>query len=80
MPKIPFREREVDAEEIEFKTRQEDWSEYQLMDGTVIRMKPVVSEIFKIPNEYDTEGNPVYIVRSKNVLNVRSPDNLKRKL
>ncbi len=36
MQKIPFRGREVDATEVEFQTRKEDWSEYQLMDGSFI--------------------------------------------
>jgi len=79
MPKIPYKDQEVDATDVEFNTRREDWNEYQLMDGTIIKMKPVVSEIFKVPNEFDNEGNPVYIVRSNNVLVVRSPDNLKKK-
>jgi len=80
MRKIPFRGQEVDATEVDFQTRKEDWNEYQLMDGTVIKMKLVAGEVFRIEGEYDEEANPVYIVRSKNVLIVRSPDALKRKL
>lgn len=80
MRKIPFRGQEVDATEVDFQTRKEDWNEYQLMDGTVIKMKLVAGEVFRIEGEYDEEDNPVYIVRSKNVLIVRSPNALKRKL
>jgi len=80
MPKVPFKGREVDATEVDFQTRKEDWNEYQLMDGSFIRMKLVVGDIFKVAGEYDDEGNPIYIVRSKNVLMVRSPDNLKKRL
>ena len=29
--------------------------------------------------EYDNEGNPVYVVRSQNVISTSSPDNLKKK-
>ncbi len=79
MPKIPFKGQEVDATEIDFQTRKEEWNDYQLMDGSVVKIKLVVTEIFKVPDEYDNEGNPVYVVRSKNVLAIRSPDNLKRK-
>ena len=78
MPRIPYGDQEVDATDLEFKTRREEWNEYQLMDGTIDKMKQVVSEIFKVPDKHDDEGNPVYVVRSKNVLVVRSPDNLKR--
>jgi len=78
MPKIPYKGREVDAIEVDFQTRKEDWNEYQLMDGSTIKMKLVVSDIFRVPDEWDNEGNPVYVVRSNNVLVVRAPDNLKK--
>ncbi len=79
MPKIPFKGQEVDATEVDFQTRKEDWNEYQLMDGSVIKMKLVVGSIFRVAGEYDAEGDPIYVVRSKNVLMVRSPDDLKKK-
>ena len=79
MTKINFQGREVDAAEVDFQTRKEDWNEYQLMDGSVIKMKLVVGGIFRVLDQYDGEGSPVYVVRSKNVLMVSSPDNLKKK-
>ena len=79
MPKINFHGQEVDATEVEFQTRKEDWNEYQLMDGTVIKMKLVVSQIFRIEGVYDNEGNPAYQIKSTNLPMVKSPDALKRK-
>lgn len=79
MPKINFQGREVDATEVDFQTRREDWNEYQLMDGTVIKMKLVVSGVFRIEGLFDEEGNPVYQIKSTNVPVVKSPDNLRRK-
>ena len=79
MPKINFQGREVDATEIEFQTRKEDWNEYQLMDGSVVKMKLVVSAIFRLGGMFDEERNPVYHIKSTNVAGVGSPDNLKRK-
>jgi len=79
MPKINFQGQEVDATEVEFQTRREDWNEYQLMDGSVVKMKLVVSEIFRLEGRYDTEGNPVYHIKSTNVAAVKSPDALKGK-
>ncbi len=78
MPKVPFKGREVDATEVDFQTRKEEWNEYQLMDGTSIKMKLVVSEIFRVPDEWDNEGNPLYVVKSQNILVARSPNNIKR--
>lgn len=79
MTKIPYKDGEVDATEIEFQIRKEDWNEYQLMDGTTIKMKLVVSEIFRIEGVYDDEGNPAYQIKSTNLPVVKSPDALKRK-
>ena len=79
MPKINFQGREVDATEIEFHTRKEDWNEYQLTDGTVIKMKLVVSEVYRIDGSYDNEGNPVYQIKSTNLPTIKAPDALKRK-
>ena len=79
MPKIPHKGREVDATEVEFQTRKEDWNEYQLMDGSVVKMKLVVSGVFRIDGLYDNEGNPVYQLKSTNVAAVTSPDTLKKK-
>ena len=69
--KVPYQGRQVEAEEVDFFTRKEDWNEYQLSDGTVIRMKTVVTDVLRLPGEVDPEGNPVYQVRSTNVLGVR---------
>jgi len=80
MPKVPYKGGEVEALEVDFQTRKEDWNEYQLMDGSTVKIKLVVSEIFKVPDEFDAERNPVYVVRSQNVLRTRSPDNLRKKL
>ena len=56
---------------------KEDWNLYQLHDGSEVRMRTVVSEIFKVRGEFDREGNPVYVVRSSNVMVVKAPDNLR---
>jgi hypothetical protein len=43
-------------------------------------MKAVVSEIIRLNDEYDAEGNPIYIVKSGNMLVVKASDNLKRRV
>lgn len=67
-----------DAELIEVQQSSEQWNQYLLGDGTVIKLKVVVTEVWRVENEYDADGNPVYLVRSKNVLAVTSPDNLRK--
>ena len=69
--KINFQGREVEATDVDFITRKEDFNEYQLSDGKVIRMKTVVTDIFRLEGEKDPEGNPVYQVKSINILRVK---------
>ena len=78
MPKIPVGDQMLDAVEVEVVSEGERWNEYQLADGTSMRLKVVVSTVYRVADSYDAEGNPLYVVRSSNVLAVRAPDNLKR--
>ena len=68
----------VDAIELDFKTKKEEWNEYEVIDGTTIRVKLVTSNIVRVQNRYDDEGNPIYLVKSTNVVGVSVPDNLKK--
>jgi hypothetical protein len=70
--------REVEATNVDFETRKEDWNEYKLEDGTVLRFKTVVSSIIRTENYDPMTGDPVYHVRSTNILRVKAPDELKR--
>jgi len=78
MPKINWQGKEVDAIDTSFRTVREEWNEYLLEDGTSLRVKCVVSEVFRVPEAYDQENNPVYVVKSANMVNVKSPDHLKK--
>ncbi|MDQ3954614.1 MAG: hypothetical protein M3285_03585 [Actinomycetota bacterium] len=61
-----------------FQSGGEHWNEYLLDDGSVVRMKLVVTEIVRVEGQYDEQGNPGYIVSSTNVTAVTSPDELRR--
>ncbi|MBI3995601.1 MAG: hypothetical protein HY349_06470 [Nitrospirae bacterium] len=58
---------------------QEGWSQYLLTDGSIVKMKIVVTDVFRVDNKYDAEGNPIYYVKSTNVVSVNAPEELKRK-
>ena len=68
MAKVPFQGRQVDAKSIDFLTRKEDFNEYQLVDGKVLRIKLVVTRILLVEGEKDPEGNPIYVIQSTNVV------------
>ncbi len=67
-----------DAQLIEIQQSNEHWNQYLLGDGTVIKMKLVATEVWRVEGEWDGEGNPIYFVKSSNVLTVNPPDELRR--
>lgn len=69
---------EVEATDVDFETIREDWNEYKLEDGTVLKFKTVVSSIVRTEDYDPMSGDPVYHVRSTNILRVKVPDELKR--
>jgi len=60
----------VEAEKMEFKPIDEAWSMYRLDDGTVVRIKLIVSEVFKLPAPDPLTGLPQLLVKSSNVMSV----------
>ena len=77
--KINYGGEEVDATSIEINQSSEYWNQYLLDDGSIVKMKLVVTKVLRIENKFDAEGNPMYLVQSTNVMSVGSPANLKRK-
>lgn len=71
---------EKDAQLIEVQQANEHWNQYLLGDGTVIKMKIVATEVWRIEHEWDQEGNPIYVVRSTNVLSINAPDELRKRV
>lgn len=67
-----------DAELMEVIKSDEKWNVYDLDDGSQIRMRATVIEIWRIVNAYDGDGNPAYVIKSQNITSVTAPDNLKR--
>ncbi|MFZ2071456.1 MAG: hypothetical protein WAV32_07680 [Halobacteriota archaeon] len=75
--RLPNR-REIEAMDVDFETIKEDWNEYKLEDGTILKFKTIVSSIIRTEDYDPMTGDPVYHVRSTNVLRVKVPEDLKR--
>ncbi len=43
--------------ELSFQIANEDWNEYRLEGGIILRMKSTVARVFRV---LDAEGNPAY--------------------
>jgi hypothetical protein len=67
-----------EAELIEVTSSSEPWSSFLLSDGTNVRMKMVLTEVWKVIDEYDKQGNPVYVLQSTGITNIQAPEGLKK--
>jgi len=77
--KVPAPDgRLVDGTIVDINSSQENWNQYLLSDGTVLKLKVVATEVIKIDGEYDKEGNPIYMLKSTNVVSVIAPEALKK--
>lgn len=61
-----------------FQTGGEHWNEYLVDDGTVVRVKLVVTEIIRLDGEYNAQGEPLYTVESTNVSAISAPEELRQ--
>jgi hypothetical protein len=66
--KVMYQGREVEGKPIDFLTRQEDFNEYQLTDGKILKIKMVVTRIIKLEGEKAPDGTPVYFIQNQNVV------------
>jgi hypothetical protein len=67
-----------EAELIDVNSTNEQWSTYLLADGTVLKLKAVVTEVWRVIGEFDNDGNPQYVTKTGNLLVVNAPDELRR--
>ncbi len=73
----PVTQRQVDAEQVDFEAKAEPWATYELADGTVLKIRAILSAVMRIEGEYDQSGNPIYVVSSQNVVQANAPKKLR---
>lgn len=52
---------------VNFQTQKDEFSEYILEDGTVIKLKQVLVGVAKVDDETDKDGNPIYSIQTQTV-------------
>ena len=77
--KINVAGHEVDASAVDVAQASEKWNEYLLDDGTALKVKLVMTNVYRVEGQYDAEGNPVYVIQSTNVVSANAPQALRRK-
>jgi hypothetical protein len=76
--KVQLGDRTLDAIEMPVSGATEHWNEYLLHDGSVIKLKTVVTEILKVDGEFDAEGNPQYLLKSTQIVALSPSDRARR--
>lgn len=78
--KIPLFGHEVEAIEVPIQKSIESHNDYELADGSTIRLKVVATSVLRLVGQYNPDGDPIYLVKSGQVVTVvEAPDNLRRK-
>lgn len=68
-PPVPPEELlNLDKMEVPYTPYLEDWNVYRLPDGSKLKIKLVVSSVFRIKGRYDELGYPMYVVNSTNAV------------
>jgi hypothetical protein len=70
---------EIEGEVVGFRAAGEHWNEYLLDDGTVFRIKLVLTEIVRVKDQHDSKGDPIYAATHTQVTAVDAPDALRRR-
>lgn len=77
--KVNFMGQMVDAVDVDFETERENFSIYILHDGTTLKIKPVLTEVFRIEGAYQPNGDPVYGVNAQPVVAINAAESLRRR-
>lgn len=59
-------------EDLDFTPENEDWMKIKLSDGNILEIKLIITRVVKYPEDKDELGMPKYLVKSHNVVRVRS--------
>jgi hypothetical protein len=70
----------VPVTEVPITSRKELPAEYELEDGSFLRIAAPVTTVYRLDGEFDAEGNPVYFVKNGIAVNVvHAKDEVKKK-
>jgi len=75
LPLPPINQiKENEKEEMELLTSSEPWNTYEVLkNGMIVRIKLVVSEIYRVKDKFDQFGEPYLIVKSSPVFDYKPP-------
>ena len=67
--------------EVPISKSAEGFNDYELGDGSKIRLKIVATSILRLVGQFNADGDPIYIVKNGQVVTVlQAPEALRRKV
>ena len=67
-------------EQRNIKKRKEAVTEITLDDGSVLSIKVAILDVKRAKNQWNQQGDPVYVMQSTQLVSVKSPPHLRRKV
>ena len=68
----PISQREVEAIAVDFEVKTEPWVRVSLDDGSVLKIRTIVTGVTRLKGEHDPSGNPMYVVNHNSLIRVIS--------
>jgi hypothetical protein len=62
--KMPIFGKEIDVADVPVVTATETINEYKLEDGSLLRVKNVVTSVVRIEDQFNADGTPIYLIFS----------------
>jgi len=68
----------VDAKSIDFEANKEEWNIYKLEDGTILKVKTILTSVIRADVHDLVTGDPLYQIQSKLITSTLVPEKLKK--
>lgn len=72
--KINVGGQDVEAEPMSFNMIEDPWSVGRLEDGTIFKIKPAITSIFKLPTKDPITRAPQLMVQTAFIISVEPPE------
>jgi len=76
MPKIKSQDGRIhEITEIDFKSPEEPWIEYELSDGTKLKLRTSLLSVVR-SDQHNEHGQPYYFIKSQNLMRTYCKEDL----
>lgn len=77
---VEFQGVRRNAVRVEVEETTERWCSAKLCDGSTVKLKAIITDVARLEDAYDTNGDPVYVVKSSNVVTVEANEELRQQV